>query len=282
MKRILFFLTFALMISFGWSQNAVNLNKYKYLVVDSKFDFVKQVDGYKTSSFTKFLFKKKGFDTYLDNEEFNEDLAQNGCKALYAEVKDNSGFLKTRSYIEITDCKGKLLFRSKEGTSRLKDYARAYREAIRQAFDDVIKIPYEYDPSLSEEPVVVTKAVQTIKEEPKQVVEVKKEAKQESKKAPVMVVKEVPVKNTTTKPVDTQIKATKEKKIPVLYAQPNANGFQLVNTEPAIVFVLLKTNNPQKFIIKDMNGTLTRNGDVWIAEYYSNGQLTTERYQVKF
>ncbi len=281
MKRMLFFLTLVLTVSYGWSQQTVNLNKYKYLVVDSKFDFVKQIDGYSTSSFTKFLFKKKGFEVYLDNEEFSQDLAQNGCKALYAEVKDNSGFLKTRSYIEITDCKGKLLFRSKEGVSRLKDYARAYREAIREAFQDVVKLPYEYDPSLSEQTSVVT--TETIKEEPKPVVAVKKEAKKEVKKAPVMVVKEVPVKKSVVKPIEeSKLKAKKEEKIAVLYAQPNENGFQLVNTKPAIVFVLLKTNNPQKFIIKDKNGTLTRNGDVWIAEYYADGQLTTERYQVKF
>jgi len=277
MKQILLSLTFALVMCLGWSQETVNLNKYKYLVVDSKFDFVRQVDGYKTSSFTKFLFKKKGFDAYLDNEEFNEDLAKNGCKALYAEVKDNSGFLRTRSYIEITDCKGKLLFKSPEGTSKHKEYARAYREAIREAFESVIKLPYEYDPSLSEEPTIVTTEVK--KEEPKQVVEVK----QEVKKVPVMVVKEVPVKKTeTVTEPKKNLEVSKELKVEVLYAQPNENGFQLVNTKPAIVFILLKTNNPQKFIIKDKNGTFTKNGDIWIAEYYDNGKLTTQRYQVKF
>jgi hypothetical protein len=261
----------------GWSQQTVNLNKYKYLVVDSKFDFVRQVDGYKTSSFTKFLFKKKGFEAYLDNEEFNEELAKNSCKAIYAEVKDNSGFLITRSYIEITDCKGKLLFKSNEGTSKQKEYARAYREAIREAFESVIKIPYEYDPSLSKETSVSTKEI--LKEEPKPQVEIK----QEVKRTPVMVTAEVPVKK-TDKVVEPKkkVQASKELKIAVLYAQPNENGFQLVNTKPAIVFVLLKTNNPQKFIIKDKNGTFTRNGDIWIAEYYDKGKLTTQRYRVKF
>tara|TARA_B100001059_G_C17411496_1_gene368680 strand:+ start:55 stop:504 length:450 start_codon:yes stop_codon:yes gene_type:complete len=149
MKKVLLFLILVVSMITSWSQTE-NFNKYKYLIVDRKFDFVQQVDGYKTSSFTKFLFKKKGFDAYLDNEEFDDDLAQNSCKALYAEVKDNSGFLNTRSVIEITDCKGKLLFKSSEGTSKQKDYAKAYRESIREAFESVIAIPYAYDPSLLE------------------------------------------------------------------------------------------------------------------------------------
>ena len=74
----------------------INFNKYQYVIVDSKFDFVRQVDGYRTSSLTKFLFKKKGFITYLDNEEYTDELAKNGCKALYAEVKDVSGFFLFR------------------------------------------------------------------------------------------------------------------------------------------------------------------------------------------
>ena len=38
----------------------------KYIIVKSSFDFLKQVDRYKTSSFTKFLFKKAGYKVYLD------------------------------------------------------------------------------------------------------------------------------------------------------------------------------------------------------------------------
>ena len=275
MKKVLLFLILAVSMNTCWSQTE-NFNNYKYLIVDSKFDFVQQVDGYKTSSFTKFLFKKKGFDAYLDNEEFNDDLAQNSCKALYAEVKDNSGFLRTRSVIEITDCKGKLLFKSTEGTSKQKDYAKAYRESIRKAFESVIAIPYTYDPSLLEDASLVTTS-QKINQGTEG-----KNLNKESNKEPIKVVQEVNVSATAVILPKKKLKVSTENTYETLYAQPNENGYQLVNTKPSIVFVLLKTNTPQKYIIKDKNGTLTKNGEVWIAEYYENGVLTTKRFQVKF
>ena len=110
-----------------------------------------------------FYSKKKGFITYLDNEEYTDELAKNGCKALYAEVKDVSGFFVTKSYIEIRDCKDRLLFKSSEGTSKYKEYEKAYRQSIRRAFESISEIPYEYDLSLSENEEEVKR--ETIKEE---------------------------------------------------------------------------------------------------------------------
>lgn len=274
MKRTLLSLFFVGLVNMTWSQE-VNLNKYKYLVVDSKFDFVSQVDGYRTSSLTKFLFNKKGFEAYLDNEEFNDDLAQNSCKALYAEVRDESAFLVTKSYIDIKDCKGKVLYTSQQGRSKHKSYEKAYRESIRQAFESIAKLPYKYDPTLAEN-VSVAK---TVKEE--KPIKVVKETK-EIKKEPLKVVQTTEVKNTFVQKEESKSVVSNNNTAEVLYAQPNKNGFQLVNTKPAIVFILLKTNDPKKFIIKDKNGTFSKKGDNWLAEYYEDGQLVSKEYQVKF
>ena len=231
----------------------INFNKYQYVIVDSKFDFVRQVDGYRTSSLTKFLFKKKGFITYLDNEEYTDELAKNGCKALYAEVKDVSGFFVTKSYIEIRDCKDRLLFKSSEGTSKYKEYEKAYRQSIRRAFESISEIPYEYDLSLSKNEEEVKK--ETIKEE----VNISPKVQENSKTL-------TPTKKLTG----------------LLYAQVSENGFQLVDSKPAVVFFLLRTNNPHQFIIKDKNGVFTKIEGDWLAEYYDNGKLVSKRYQVKF
>ena len=67
-----------------------------------------------------------------------------------------------------------------------------------------------------------------------------------------------------------------------LLFSPTKTGYQLVNTKPEVVFVLLKTGNSDKFIIKDKNGTLVKQGDYWVAEYYENDALVTKKYQVKF
>ena len=96
------------------------------------------------------------------------------------------------------------------------------------------------------------------------------------------VVQEVNVSATAVILPKKKLEVSTENTYETLYAQPNENGYQLVNTKPSIVFALLKTNTPQKYIIKDKNGTLTKNGEIWIAEYYENGVLTTKRFQVKF
>lgn len=246
------------MFTTGFSQT-VSLNQYKYVIVKSKFDFVKEVDGYQTSSLTKFLFKKAGFTTFLDNEETPQELSINRCKALLASVKDNSGVFTTRSVIELKDCNGKLLFTSEEGSSRLKNYTKAYRKSIKQAFLSIQKLNYKYDSTLKKEVV-------TIKEKIEVPVEKKKV---EVKKKPLMVTKKVETK-------------TKVQEYPLLYAQKANNGFQLVNTKLEVVFTLLQTNDPKKFFIDGKNGTMVNKGEYWLAEYYKESKLVSEKYLIKF
>jgi hypothetical protein len=283
MKKVITFLLFLLFVVNATAQDR-NFNQYKYVVVNSKFDFVRQVDGYQTSSLTKFLFKKMGFVVFLNNEEFDNELAMNPCSAMYADVRDDSSFLTTRNFIELKDCRGRLLFTSLKGSSRLKQYVKAYRESIREAFQSVQAIPYNYDPNAAKKASVVEVSKEVVPE--KKPVKVEKEVKVEKptktpdvKKEPIMVTKEVTVKNTT--PVKKEV-VKEDAKVDVLYAQPKDNGYQLINTKPEIVFVLLKTNSADKFIIKDKNGTFVKKGAFWIAEYYDNGVLVTKKYQVKF
>ena len=65
MKRILLVALFISTASFAQK----SINNYKYVIVPSKFDFVKGKDKYQTSSLTKFLFNKYGFTAFLDDEE---------------------------------------------------------------------------------------------------------------------------------------------------------------------------------------------------------------------
>lgn len=252
MKNYLITILFLFLCTTAFSQK-VNLNKYKYVIVSSKFDFVKQIDGYQTSSLTKFLFKKAGFNTFLDNEETPEELSVNRCTALFASVEDDSGVFTTRSSVVLKDCNNNVVYATEEGTSRLKDYRKAYRQAIKQAFTPIEKLGYVYDPKINDKVVVSEKVVVPITKE----------------KKPIVVTKKV----TTDSKVPTY---------PLLYAQKTSNGFQLVNTKPEVVFILLETNNSKKFIIKDKNGTILNKGSYWLAEYYKDGKLVNEKYTVKF
>lgn len=242
------------------AQELINFNQYKYIIVNSKFDFVKSVDAHQTSSLTKFLFNKIGFKSYLDNEEVPQELAINKCLGLFANVKDVSGLFITRSKVELRDCKGKLVYTTMEGEGRSKDLKRAYYQSITGAFKKLSHISYAYDPSISRNQAVVEKKPVVVEE------------KKEVKRKPIVVSKKVTVKEETPK----------KNALPLLTAQKKGNTYQLANDKGNLVFVLLKTNDPEKFIIKDKNGTLVKKGEYWLAEYYDNDSLVTQKYSVKF
>lgn len=258
MKKILLIALFISTASFAQK----TLHNYKYVIVPSKFDFVKSKDKYQTSSLTKFLFNKLGFTAFLDNEELPSELTDNRCKALTGTVFDDSGMFTTKSIVELKDCNNKVVFTSKEGKSKDKEYKKAYHEAIRDAFKS---ISYSYQP-LSENTVV---AKQEVVQEAEEVKEPE-------------VVEEVV--NATADATENPKKTLKnlENKTNVLYAQPTANGFQLVNTKPEVVFKVLKTSVKDVFVIKDKNGVLYKDGNTWVAEYYNQNKKVVSKYQVKF
>ena len=144
MKYTCFFILSLFLSVVLYSQNTPSV-KQKYVVVKSSLDFLKQTDRYQTSSFTKFLFNKAGFDTYLDNEELPEELSINRCNALFADVKDKSGIFITKNYIELSDCRGKIVYSSMNGSSKLKDFEKAYRQSIRSAFSTIERLDSVYN-----------------------------------------------------------------------------------------------------------------------------------------
>ena len=247
--RVTILLVFTSLILVG---QEINLEKYKYIVVSDKFHFVKTIDGFQTSSLTKFLLKKKGFQVYLSNENFPDELSQNKCNnTLFADVKDESDFLTIKSIIVLNDCEGKNIYTSKVGKSKLKDYKKAYQASIRNAFDSMTDFIYSYKPSekslITPEITIIDKIVVT----PDPVTQ-KKE-----------VVKEIlPSEN--------------------LYAQPIPNGFQLVNTTPEVVYVLLKTGVKDVFLLKDKTGIVYKSAEKWFVEFYQNEMLVTKELKVKF
>lgn len=126
------------------------VNSYKYVIVPEKFDFLKKGNDYQLSELTKFLFDKYGFETYLQGEELPEDLTKNRCKALKADVANNSGMFVTKFVVLLKDCNDTTVFTSTEGRSRVKEYKQAYHQALRDAFKAVKLLNYNYQPSKDE------------------------------------------------------------------------------------------------------------------------------------
>lgn len=234
----------------------------KYIIVKSTFDFLKQVDRYRTSSFTKFLFEKEGFKVYLDNEQLPEELYYNKCKAMFVNIKDDSNLFYTKNFIELLDCNNNLIHTSQIGKSKLKDYEKTYRQSIRNAFSTFKNLDSIYTSFSS---VKITKS--TKKESNLEIVAKTKETKQE-------IIK--PAVNSSTS----------EKKNNLIYssliAKDISSGYQLLNRKNQVIFIILKTGNQNRFIIKNKNGSLINKGSYWLAEYYEDQKLITKKIKINF
>lgn len=258
MKRLIYIL-FLFLVTSVVAQND-GVENYKYVIVDSNFDFVKKRDAYRTSSMTKFLFNKIGFEAYLNDETLPRELAVDKCKALFAKVVDESGSLSIKSVIEIRDCTGKVIFTSNVGKSKIKNYERGYYQSISEAFKSVQLYKYKFDkvPQDNSSSIVF---------------------KSKRKEADNVVVNKK--ENQLIKEDKVNLEAID--KFVLLYAKADKSGYQLLDKENNIVFIILKTNDKNKYFIKGKNGTFTKSNDhVWIAEYYQDEELITKNYVVKF
>lgn len=265
-KKIIFTVSFILISICGTAQK--DLNNYKYILVPETFEFTKSEDQYQLNSLLKFLFNRHGYEAYFSNDDLPEDLKNNRCLALNAEaLKLKGGLFKTKMEIILKDCFGNIVMKSQIGESRVKDFKKAYTEAIRQAFETYQNVDYKY-----------VSTQETIIEPSK--------SKVENVKQPTV---EVDRSNDEIKTTVKEVEAVKTEVAPKIddfsdlhYAQEIKNGYQLVNSEPRIVMILLSTAAENVFIVKGKNAIVFKEDGFW---YYSenNGELKERKtMNIKF
>ena len=119
-------------ISIGISQKS--LSDYSYVIVSEQFEFQKEKDKYQLNSLAKFLFNKHGFHAYFDREV---PVNLKRCDGLWAEAEGTPGFIITKLQLVLSDCHGMEVYRTQFGTSKVKDYKKAYYESMREAFSEI-------------------------------------------------------------------------------------------------------------------------------------------------
>jgi hypothetical protein len=69
-----------------------------------------------------------------------------------------------------------------------------------------------------------------------------------------------------------------------LFAQPIANGYQLVDSTPKVILKIYKTSQQDSYtaVSEDKNGVVFKKGNDWVFEYYKNDQLVSEKLNIKF
>ena len=240
MKKIALLLLFVTSINF-----AQDLNQYKYVLVPAKFSFLKEKNQYNLNLLSKMYMQQFGFETYFDNDEAPNDFFENNCNKIYFDVLENNNMFSTKLTVVLKDCKGKVLFTSKEGINKEKEYKVSYNLALREALNSMKSIQYKY-------------AGDKLVEENKVVQETKVEVQNQSLNSENSVSSQ-------------------------LFAQPISNGFQLINAEPKVIYKIFKTSVKDLYIaIKgSLQGVLISKNNEWFFEYYQNEKLMSEKVEVK-
>ena len=252
-KSLLFLLIF--FVSYSYAQS---VNDYKAVVVPLKYDFLKGENQYRLNTLTKFNLNKAGFEAFYSNEAIPNDFSDR-CSLLYIDVLKENGFLITKLFLSLKDCYGKIIYQSPIGKSKEKEFQVAYTEALNEAFKSVYALQYKYNGSVATklEASIQTEVVKPIA-------------------SPVTV-----VKNVVSEPVVVNTVVADSN---LLYAQPTATGFQLIDSTPKVIMKLFKTSQPNSFIaMKDnVQGSLILKDNQWYFEYYQNDKLISEKVAVKF
>ena len=247
---------------------AQEIIQYKYALIPSKFDFLKEADQYQLNSLTKFLMEKQGFVAFLDSDDnMPEEMMVSNCSKVFVEVTSNGNFLATKLTVILKDCKGKILFTSQEGKSKIKDYKKAYHEALRNAFGSFNTLHYVYAPLKSESGAVAVKTVHKA-----DIV------------APAITVPVVTAAVATTNEVKTVQAQPTLNASELLFAQPITNGYQLIDSSPKVVMKIYNTSakNTYTAVKGSTQGVFILKDNEWFFEYYQDDKLISEKVNVKF
>ena len=234
MKRILLLLVLFLAAT-AFSQN---VNDYEYVIVPTKFSFLKVDDKYRLNTNSRLLLQKYGFKSVFPSDSIPSEIANNNCKKLYFDIIEDNKFLITKIKIVLKDCREKLLFESDYGTSKEKEFEIAYNKALREAGKSFDKLNYKYN------------------------------GKNNS--------------SITQEPSKTIVSETDSETF--YFAQPTANGFQVVDNNPKVIMKLYTTSQKNVFLGTKgvINGVLISKENQWFFEYYEGGKLVSESWNLKF
>lgn len=257
-----------------------NLNDYKYVIIPSQYDFQKSEDSFQINSLMKFLFEKIDIEVYMDTDEFPEELAKNRCLGLTARLNDLSKMLVTKMNIDLIDCQNKVVYSTAEGKSKVKDYKKAYHESIREAFSEFDELEYAYNGDKAVVAVSGVVAMENTKDS---------DVLKESVDSNVNSITKESVVAVTTVAAAATVKPSKEEAVAeitvgttVLYAQPTADGYQLVDSTPKVIYVLTRTTVKDMYLIKGQDGMVYKEGETWKVDYYVDGKLVTKELSLKF
>ena len=250
-----FIICFCLFISsLGFSQTSVN--DFKYISVADNYSFLKLKDQYQLNSLTVFLFEKNNFTVLNSLQNYPSDLAQNSCLLLKSDVIRIKVLFKTKLQLVLTDCHDNIVFSSEIGQSKLKDFKKAYQEALRNTFVSVSDLNYSY----SGETPYDKPAIPFIVKSPPEPIIV---SSTPSVVAPKLNVKTVEVPS-------------------ILIVKATNSGYDFIdNITKKVSYSAQLTMFENVYIIEGKSGIIYKRGNSWVREYYEENKTIIEALNIR-
>ena len=193
-------------------------------------------------------------------------------------VEKLKGFLKTKLEVQFRNCRSEIIYKSEIGTSKQKDFQKAYHEALRSAFESVAALEYRYEARQSSvvakdtSPILSAKAPASV------------EMSAPNKVPPVP---EVPVVSSAAVVTSVPPPAPKAPKTPkVVVSQDEKNtilvkatnyGFKVLDVvSDKVLYTLHATIYDGVFIIDNKPGIAYQRGNRWVREYVSDSKIVIE------
>lgn len=283
MKRVVLILLafFALTSSYGQQ----SLNDYKYVVVPEKFDFLKEADQYRLNSLTKFLFEKYNFEALKEGEIFPSDYGKNNCLGLKADVLNNSNMFKTKLSVQLKNCKNEVIYTSREGESREKNYKIAYNEALRNAFKSIEAENYSYNPKNA---IIKNDDDEVVEEKQQEINKLKEEVKTlkaQNNNAVIKVNNEEEITLTNQQKQEVEPVVTPETTNYRLRAEPISKsvfGYHLINSDGEQVYTILFSGKVDLYIVKGRDAVIYKLNKAWVIAEVQGDALQVKTLDIKF
>lgn len=142
--KILILTLISTTIGYGQSE----LNNYKYFIVENQYGFQESANEFRLNEQIVFELQKRKFEAYRNIEVLPKDLNQGTCNAAQIKISISKG-LETKVSLEFVDCDNNLIYGPIVGTSRLKNYEKDYRAALRKAIASLDDYYHEYNNSIN-------------------------------------------------------------------------------------------------------------------------------------
>ena len=172
------------------------------------------------------------------------------------------------------------------GETKVKEYSKSYQIAIREAFETYQFFDYKYVPKIKNE---ASKSQSNAQSNAKVVVNTNaSDPKQkEIQKTPLLESNELDVLaplGVSKSPAETidRGEVIQSKTNDLLYAQPIKNGFQIVDTEPKKIMILLETGIPNVFLVQGQDAMVYQKEGSWVYALYSGDDLKLSVINLKF